>query len=55
MQDVLAFDAIISIFNSSVFNASFNELCLPIYDSLEDMQHSLLIAINEGSEGFGMS
>ncbi|EDV29915.1 uncharacterized protein TRIADDRAFT_18936 [Trichoplax adhaerens] len=33
----------------------FNELCLPIYDSLDDMQHSLLIAINEGSEGFGMS
>ncbi|XP_014682029.1 PREDICTED: apoptosis-resistant E3 ubiquitin protein ligase 1-like [Priapulus caudatus] len=33
----------------------FNQLCLPDYNSLEDFQRALLLAINEGSEGFGMA
>nr|XP_006821499.1 PREDICTED: apoptosis-resistant E3 ubiquitin protein ligase 1-like [Saccoglossus kowalevskii] len=32
----------------------FNQLCLPSYDSIEQMQKALLVAINEGSEGFGL-
>ncbi|CAG4934509.1 unnamed protein product [Parnassius apollo] len=32
----------------------FNQLCLPDYDSYEQMVHALLWAINEGGEGFGM-
>ncbi|XP_033125820.1 apoptosis-resistant E3 ubiquitin protein ligase 1-like isoform X2 [Anneissia japonica] len=32
----------------------FNQLCLPSYDSIEKLQKSLVIAINEGSTGFGL-
>ncbi|XP_050668968.1 apoptosis-resistant E3 ubiquitin protein ligase 1 isoform X2 [Leptidea sinapis] len=32
----------------------FNQLCLPDYESYEQMVHALLWAINEGGEGFGM-
>lgn len=33
---------------------SFNQLCLPEYSSCEQFQTSLMVALNEGSEGFGM-
>lgn len=33
---------------------SFNQLCLPDYESYEQFEKSLLLAISEGSEGFGM-
>lgn len=33
---------------------SFNQLCLPDYDSYEHFEKSLLLAISEGTEGFGM-
>ena len=36
------------------FPHSFNQLCLPDYDSCEQFQFSLMLAINEGAEGFGM-
>nr|XP_037870320.1 apoptosis-resistant E3 ubiquitin protein ligase 1 isoform X2 [Bombyx mori] len=32
----------------------FNQLCLPHYDSYEQLVRALLWAINEGGEGFGM-
>ncbi|XP_037957944.1 apoptosis-resistant E3 ubiquitin protein ligase 1 isoform X2 [Teleopsis dalmanni] len=32
----------------------FNQLCLPDYESYEQFEKSLLLAISEGSEGFGM-
>lgn len=32
----------------------FNQLCLPSYSSFKEMQKKLLLAIYEGSEGFGM-
>jgi hypothetical protein len=32
----------------------FNQLCLPDYHSFEQLHSSLVLAINEGSEGFGM-
>eukprot|EP00062_Callorhinchus_milii_P022263 gi/632979857/ref/XP_007906708.1/ PREDICTED: apoptosis-resistant E3 ubiquitin protein ligase 1 isoform X2 [Callorhinchus milii] len=32
----------------------FNQLCLPTYDSYEELHKLLKLAINEGSEGFGM-
>ncbi|XP_047530174.1 apoptosis-resistant E3 ubiquitin protein ligase 1 isoform X1 [Vanessa atalanta] len=32
----------------------FNQLCLPDYDSYEQLVRALLWAINEGGEGFGM-
>ncbi|XP_038630244.1 apoptosis-resistant E3 ubiquitin protein ligase 1 isoform X2 [Scyliorhinus canicula] len=32
----------------------FNQLCLPTYDSYEELHKMLKLAINEGSEGFGM-
>lgn len=32
----------------------FNQLCLPDYDSYEQLVKALLWAINEGGEGFGM-
>ncbi|XP_052755161.1 apoptosis-resistant E3 ubiquitin protein ligase 1 [Galleria mellonella] len=32
----------------------FNQLCLPDYDSYDQLVHALLWAINEGGEGFGM-
>lgn len=32
----------------------FNQLCLPDYESYEQLEKSLLLAITEGSEGFGM-
>lgn len=33
----------------------FNQLCLPSYSSFKEMQKKLLLAINEGSEGFGFA
>lgn len=33
----------------------FNQLCLPPYSSFSEMQKKLLLAINEGSEGFGFA
>lgn len=33
----------------------FNQLCLPDYDSYEQLVHALLWAINEGNEGFAMT
>jgi hypothetical protein len=33
---------------------SFNQLCLPDYDSYEHFERALLLAISEGTEGFGM-
>lgn len=32
----------------------FNQLCLPDYDSYEQLVNALLWAVNEGSEGFGL-
>ncbi|KAK2550823.1 Apoptosis-resistant E3 ubiquitin protein ligase 1 [Acropora cervicornis] len=32
----------------------FNQLCLPSYSSFTEMQKKLVLAINEGSEGFSM-
>ncbi|XP_006632272.2 apoptosis-resistant E3 ubiquitin protein ligase 1 [Lepisosteus oculatus] len=32
----------------------FNQLCLPYYDSYEELHKMLKLAISEGSEGFGM-
>lgn len=36
------------------FLSSFNQLCLPTYDSYEELHKMLKLAISEGSEGFGM-
>lgn len=33
----------------------FNQICLPNYDSYEQFQQSLNLALNEGSEGFGFA
>ena len=33
---------------------SFNQLCLPTYDSYEEVHKMLQLAISEGCEGFGM-
>ena len=33
---------------------SFNQLCLPDYETYEHFERALLIAIKEGSEGFGL-
>lgn len=33
----------------------FNQLCLPDYSSCEELQRCLILAITEGSEGFGMA
>jgi hypothetical protein len=43
------------IFFFSSFIDSFNQLCLPDYESYEQFERALLIAISEGNEGFGMS
>ncbi|CAI9739768.1 apoptosis-resistant E3 ubiquitin protein ligase 1-like [Octopus vulgaris] len=32
----------------------FNQLCLPDYDSIDKFHKALMIAINEGNQGFGM-
>ncbi|GAB1610051.1 apoptosis-resistant E3 ubiquitin protein ligase 1-like [Argonauta hians] len=32
----------------------FNQLCLPDYDSIDKFHQALMIAINEGNQGFGM-
>lgn len=39
---------------SFLFLSSFNQLCLPTYDSYEELHKMLKLAISEGSEGFGM-
>ncbi|XP_064623307.1 apoptosis-resistant E3 ubiquitin protein ligase 1-like isoform X2 [Lineus longissimus] len=33
----------------------FNQLCLPDYESVQQLHRSLLIAINEGNQGFGLA
>lgn len=38
----------------SWYFCSFNQLCLPTYDSYEELHKLLKLAISEGSEGFGM-
>ena len=44
-----------STYPLSLALSSFNQLCLPYYSSFEEMQKKLLLAINEGSEGFGFA
>ncbi len=38
----------------SFVDCSFNQLCLPDYETYEQFEKALLLAINEGSEGFGL-
>ncbi|XP_022903432.1 apoptosis-resistant E3 ubiquitin protein ligase 1 isoform X1 [Onthophagus taurus] len=40
--------------NLPTAHTCFNQLCLPDYDSYEKFEKSLLLAISEGTEGFGM-
>ncbi|XP_071041064.1 apoptosis-resistant E3 ubiquitin protein ligase 1 isoform X3 [Parasteatoda tepidariorum] len=40
--------------NLPTAHTCFNQLCLPDYDSYEQFERALRLAINEGSEGFGM-
>ncbi|CAH1403854.1 unnamed protein product [Nezara viridula] len=40
--------------NLPTAHTCFNQLCLPDYDSYEQFERALLLAINEGTEGFGM-
>ncbi|ODN02096.1 Apoptosis-resistant E3 ubiquitin protein ligase 1, partial [Orchesella cincta] len=40
--------------NLPTAHTCFNQLCLPDYDSYESFEKALRIAINEGSEGFGL-
>ena len=39
---------------SLFFPFSFNQLCLPEYESMEQFHQMLIVAINEGNQGFGM-
>ena len=47
LHDSLIMSSVCSVF-------SFNQLCLPTYDSYEELHKMLKLAISEGSEGFGM-
>ncbi|XP_074038051.1 apoptosis-resistant E3 ubiquitin protein ligase 1 isoform X1 [Leptinotarsa decemlineata] len=40
--------------NLPTAHTCFNQLCLPDYDCYEHFEKSLLLAISEGTEGFGM-
>ncbi|XP_055683198.1 apoptosis-resistant E3 ubiquitin protein ligase 1 isoform X1 [Lutzomyia longipalpis] len=40
--------------NLPTAHTCFNQLCLPDYESYEHFERALLIAISEGTEGFGM-
>jgi hypothetical protein len=40
--------------NLPTAHTCFNQLCLPDFDSYEQFDRALRLAINEGSEGFGM-
>ncbi|CAG7785471.1 unnamed protein product [Allacma fusca] len=40
--------------NLPTAHTCFNQICLPDYDSYESFEKSIRIAINEGSEGFGL-
>lgn len=40
--------------NLPTAHTCFNQLCLPDYESFEQFEKALLIAISEGTEGFGM-
>lgn len=40
--------------NLPTAHTCFNQLCLPDYESYEQFEKALLLAISEGSEGFGM-
>jgi len=52
---ILNFYYIFTYFINIIFMLSFNRLCLPPYDSYEDMRRMLKIAITEGATGFGLS
>lgn len=48
---------VLKVTPSNIFlfeSCSFNQLCLPDYENYEQFERALLIAINEGSEGFGL-
>ncbi|KAL1505257.1 hypothetical protein ABEB36_004860 [Hypothenemus hampei] len=40
--------------NLPTAHTCFNQLCLPDYDSYEQFEKALLLAISEGTEGFGL-
>lgn len=40
--------------NLPTAHTCFNQLCLPDYESYEHFEKALLIALSEGTEGFGM-
>lgn len=40
--------------NLPTAHTCFNQLCLPDYENYEQFEKALLIAISEGTEGFGM-
>ena len=40
--------------NLPTAHTCFNQICIPDYDSYESFEKCLRIAINEGSEGFGL-
>ena len=40
--------------NLPTAHTCFNQICLPDYDSYESFEKAIRIAINEGSEGFGL-
>ncbi|PSN50365.1 Apoptosis-resistant E3 ubiquitin protein ligase 1 [Blattella germanica] len=40
--------------NLPTAHTCFNQLCLPDYESYEQFERALLLAISEGTEGFGM-
>lgn len=41
------------VVNAILFVASFNQLDLPEYTSKDQLHERLMLAIHEGSEGFG--
>uniref|UniRef100_T1IIH2 HECT-type E3 ubiquitin transferase n=1 Tax=Strigamia maritima TaxID=126957 RepID=T1IIH2_STRMM len=40
--------------NLPTAHTCFNQLCLPDYDTYEQFEKALLLAVNEGTEGFGL-
>lgn len=40
--------------NLPTAHTCFNQICMPDYDSFQQFDRALRIAITEGSEGFGM-
>lgn len=47
-------DGLLSLNGIFLLFSSFNQLCLPTYDSYEEVHKMLQLAISEGCEGFGM-